>query len=252
MTSPSQEDMSMRVDILRKDLNIVDSSIARLKCNDNGKIISSSIIPSPMSGGRIETVDLQERLSDVLYRSMNFTSKLIGVDELTGKKHNEDSIYLYIIKGMSSRNPHHCAGNIMYHPDSEYMLKWLDLMFWEQYGIIYDNSLEGPIKVMRSSGEIDESACINKDEGIRWSSSINDYVIRVSLDNGDKEKHVSLNNIHKYNPDMKLTINIPKRELYNDSPKWVLDTYDKWIKRVDRLRFGTSNVERKYVTNLSF
>ena len=30
------------------------------------------------------------------------------------------------------------------------------------------------------------------------------------------------------------------------------DTYDKWIDRVDKLRFGTSNVERRYVTNLSF
>ena len=71
MATTSQHDMSMRLDIPRKDLNIVDSSIARLKCNDKGEIINTSIITAPMSGGRIETTDLQER-PDVLYRSMNF------------------------------------------------------------------------------------------------------------------------------------------------------------------------------------
>ena len=154
MATTSQHDMSMRLDIPRKDLNIVDSSIARLKCNDKGEIINTSIITAPMSGGRIETTDLQERLIGCIVQKYEFYYKLIGVDELTGKKHKEDEVYLYVIKGISAKNPHHCAGNIMYHSDSEYMLKWIDLMFWEQYGIIYDNSLEGPVKVMRSSGEL--------------------------------------------------------------------------------------------------
>jgi hypothetical protein len=247
MTTSSQYDTSMRVDIARNDLNIIDSSIARLKYNDSGKIVNTSIITSPMSGGVIEKENLQDRLSDVLYRSMNFTSKQVGVDELTGKKHHEDKVYLHIIKGVRARNQHHCAGNIIYHPDSEYMLKWIDLMFWQEHGVIYDNSLEGPVKIMRSSGELDESGSICKKEGIRWSSTVNDFVIRVSLDNGDKEKHVPLNDIHKYNPDMKLTITIPEKDVYKDSPEWILNTYDKWIIFLDKLKFGDSNIERRYV-----
>jgi len=236
----SLRDTCLRVDIPRTDGNIVDSSIAKITYNTEGDIVKSSVITSPMVGVDITKENIKERLEDVLWRSMNFTSKLIGVDELTGMRHNENDMKLHIIKGIACRNTHHCAGNIVYHPESSYMLKWLDLLFWEEYGVIFNNSLEGQVSVPRSSGKIDKTGKINKSECIRWSSTCNDWVIRVSLDNGEKEKHVSLTDIHKYNPDMELNITLPSRKIYEDSPKWVLEIYDSWIKKMPT-KFGSVN-----------
>ena len=226
---------------------LVDSSVAIIKHDDNDNVIDSKIISSPLYCGEdINKDQIKSRLEELLYRSLNFSSKLIGVDELTGERHNEDSLKLYIIDGVGSINKHHCAGNIIYHPNNSHMLKWLDLIFWNEYIVFSHHNLFGKLNIERSNGKIDTEAFIPEKTStklesrsadcIRWSKQFNDFIIRVKVDNGDQQKHVTLTHIYKHNPNINLTISIYRREYYKGSPEWVFKLYDSWLTALNKIR----------------
>jgi len=240
--------MEVRLDIASKENNIVDSSLSVIKYDDYGNIIKSSVVESPISRGKdIETEDIKTRLEELVYRCLNFTSKFMGVDELSGTRYDADDLKLHILRYVKCYNTHHCAGNILYHPNNEYMLKWVDLLFWKEYDIIPKVSLANKnINVLRSSGNIDVDGKIGENESILWSKTNKTYVIRVGLQNGELEKFVTLENIYKYNPELELEIKLPDIDFYNNSPQWVIDTYNEWLLGIDKLRFGENEVKRIY------
>ena len=240
--------MKVRLDIESKENNIVESAISFIKYDDYGNIIKSSVVESPISRGKdIETEDIKTRLEELIYRCLNFTSKFVGVDELTGKHYETGDLKLHILRYVKCYNMHHCAGNILYHPSNEYMLKWADLLFWNEYDIIPKVSLAGKkVNIMRSSGNIDTGGKIGDTESILWSKINKTYIIRVGLENGELEKYVTLENIYKYNQDLELEITLPDIDFYSSSPQWVIDTYNEWLLGIDKLTFGENEVNRIY------
>lgn len=236
--------MEVRIDFPSKNENVIDSAVSIINYDNNNNIISSKVINTPLGGKDIETEDVKSRLEEVLYRSLHFTSKFCGIDELTGEKFKDEEIRMYILKYINIYSSHHCAGNIMYHPKNEYMLKWLDLMFLNQYGIIPKcNLVNKKIKMIRSSGLIDEDCNIGEDDGLLWREKHNDYIIRIGLDNGINEKYVTLGKIFEYNPELDLEITLPEKSFYMDCPEWVNEVYDEWISGMERLKFGTKEIK---------
>ena len=99
---------------------------------------------------------------------------------------------------------------------------------------------------MRSSGNIETNCKIEETESILWSKTNKSYIIRVSLENGERVKFVTLENIYKYNPELELEITLPDIDFYSSSPQWVIDTYNEWLLGIDKLRFGETEVKRIY------
>tara|TARA_B110000967_G_C18589381_1_gene413666 strand:- start:77 stop:673 length:597 start_codon:yes stop_codon:yes gene_type:complete len=179
-----------------------------------------------------------DHLLGVVENSLAFTSKKIGKCELTQTVSDPKDIKLHIIEGVSSINDHFCAGNVFYYEGYKYMLKWLNLLFWNMYSVITKHNLEGPITIKRSSGLLDTTAIIKKNQGIRWSKSLNSYVIKVYIDNFTQDKIIKIEDIYTHNSHKELCIHIPSKDFYKDSPEWVLDVYNKWIVSIDNFRFG--------------
>ena len=241
--------MNTRFDLLSKNEYVIDSALSIIKYDDTGNIINSSVVNAPLSfSGDINNEDIKIRLYELLYRCLNFTSKFCGVDELTGEHFDDDKLNLYVLSYVHIYNKHHCAGNIMYHPKNEYILKWMDIMFLKEYDIIPLTNLSGKkINILRSSGDIDSDGYINKKDGLIWNKKNNDYMIRVSLENGMKEKCVILSKILKYNPELELEIFLLEKSYFKGSPDWVLETYDDWINGINKLKFGPKEIKITFV-----
>jgi len=223
--------VQIRLDVPDSDNNIVMSCIG-VKKGDKQMIIDS---PMNRSGVK-EYNSIQERLECLLVKIMNYTSKLVGVDELSGKLYRgtseyDNDIHTYRLRGTDGVNRHHCAGNVNYHPDNEHMLFWLELMMWNSYKIIpsdYHNLNNINVKVLRSSGNIDVGYI--KDSPIRWSNTYKEFGILVLLD-GDLEKTILLSKFRKLNPDIELSIDIPSIGGM-DIPDWVICEYTSWIEKI--------------------
>lgn len=240
------ETKQVRMDLEGKHPHVTDSVISVIDYDEGGNIKRQSVIEAPLGRGKdIETTNLKNRLEEVIYRCLNFTSKFFGVDELTGKKYPEEQLRIHKLKGAKTKNSHFCAGDILYHPDNEYLIKWIELMLWGKYDIIPSSNLCGKdIKVLRTSGDI-EDGIIGKDEGLIYLRKINEYGIKVYVENGLKEKYVPLSKILDYNTELNIAINIPHREIYDECPSWLLDIYDNWINKISEYPF-TINYEMEY------
>jgi hypothetical protein len=242
------ENKQFRLDMSNMNKTTIDSYISNIKYDLNGNIKKKSVVQSPLSKGiDIQNENLEERLFDVVFRSLNFTSKFGGVCELTGKKYEDKNLRIHTLEYVKAYNSYFLAGNIMYHPDNKHMLKWTDLIFWSEYNIIPKNNLEGiKLNVLRSSGEIDHECHIEKEDGFIWSKKYNEFMIRVKLDNHKNEKYVLLSKIHKYNPNLILKITLPHIDYYKDSPEWLYEIYNSWIEFVKNVKFGEGQLEINY------
>jgi hypothetical protein len=242
------ENKQVRIDLSNSNKHTVDSYISNIKYDNNGNIEKKSVVQAPLSNIiDIQNENLEERLFDIVFRSLNFTSKFCGICELTGKKYNDENLRMHTLKYVKAYNSYFLAGNIMFHPDNEYMLKWTDLIFWSEYNIIPKNNLEGiKLNVSRSSGEIDTECFIEKEEGFIWSKKHNEFILRVKLDGGKNEKYVLLSKIHRYNPNLTLKVTLPHIDYYKDSPEWIYEIYNSWIEFVKNVNFGEGQVEINY------
>ena len=241
--------MTTRLDFLSKNQHVVDSAVSVVKHDEFGNIINSSLIGAPLGNFKdINNSDIKVRLYELLYRCLNFTSKYCGVDELTGEHFDDDKLRLYVLSYVHIYNTHHCAGNIMYHPKNNHMLKWMDIMFWEEEDIIPVCNLSGKkLNILRTSGEIDSDGYIKEDEGLIWNKKHNDYMIKVSLEKGLKEKYVILSKILKYNPELELEIFLLEKSYFSECPEWVLEVYDNWVNGINKLKFGSKEIKISFV-----
>ena len=91
--------MEVRLDIASKENNIVESSLSVIKYDDYGNIIKSSVVEAPISRGKdIETEDIKTRLEELVYRCLNFTSKFMGVDELSGTRYDTKDLKQHVLR----------------------------------------------------------------------------------------------------------------------------------------------------------
>ena len=240
------ETKQVRMDLEGNHPHVVDSVISVIDYDEGGNIKRQSVIESPLGRAKdIETTNLKERLEELLYRCFNFTSKFCGVDEFTGERYPEEDLRLYTIRGAKTYNSHFCAGDILYHPNNKYLKKWIELMFWEKYNVIPSSNLSGKeIKVLRTSGNIEDGK-IGEYEGLIYIKKMDQYGVKVYVEDGLKEKYVPLSKILDYNPELNITINIPHREIYDECPSWLLETYDNWINKISEYPF-TINYEMEY------
>jgi len=196
------------------------------------------IVDSPINGNAFPEYETdQERLESLLVQIMNYTSKLISVDELTGKAYYEtdekpSQLYMYRLRGTDAINRHHCAGSVNYHEDSKHMLLWLELMMWNQHKIIpseYHNLKDINVTIERSNGDIEEGYI--KDSPIRWSNTSQEFSIAVLLE-GDLEKSIIFSKLIELNPELELLVSIPSIE-GKDLPEWVIGEYKSWIEKIN-------------------
>ena len=93
------ENKQIRIDLSNSNKHIVDSYISNIKYDYDGNIVNKSVVQSPLSNGiDIQSENLKERLFDLVYRCLNFTSKFGGVCELTGKKYNDEYLIMHTLK----------------------------------------------------------------------------------------------------------------------------------------------------------
>ena len=242
------ENKQVRLDLNNSNKPIVDSYISNITYDLNGNIEKKSVVQAPLSNGiDIQSDNLKERLFDLVYRCLNFTSKFCGVCELTGEKYDDETLYMHNLAYVKTYNSYFLAGNIMYHPNNKYMLKWVDLIFWSEYNIIPKNNLEGiKLNVLRSNGEIDPECFIGEGEGFIWSKKHKQFMARAKLDNGRNEKYVLLSKIYRYNPNLTLKITLPHIDYYKNSPIWIFDLYHSWIEFIKNVNFGEGQLEINY------
>ena len=106
----------IRVDKPNYEKNIVDSSLG-VKHNDK-----EFIVDCPLSTNQLPEFDsIEDRFIHLLYKSFNYTSKYINVDELTGENYNDNELYMKYLRGRDAMNTHMCAGCIMFHEKNEDM-----------------------------------------------------------------------------------------------------------------------------------
>lgn len=231
MTEPS-----VRADIPDKEHNLVNSFYG-VKHNDKNIIVGSCInsITNGNDGNEFDSV--QERLEHVLYRCLNFSSKYVGMDELSGEKYIEDDdgdypIYSYRLRGVDAYSQTFFSGSVSYHLKNTHMLFYLELMLWNQHNIIpseFHNLNDKTIKIQRSSGNI-EKAYIN-DSSIRLSRTLDKLVIRVLMENNELTKHVLISDIIELNPELYISIVIPNIDEL--APDWVKLEYESWKQMIN-------------------
>ena len=215
--------IELKVDIVNKDKNIVNSFYG-LK-HDNRNIVVQSNMNHITGANKPEFDNVQDRLEYLLYRCLNYSSKFVTEDELTGNKYPEDSILLYRLRGSDCYSQYFYSGTVQYTEDSKPLLIYLEIMLWNRYNIIpseFHNLKNKKIKIRRSNGNIEEAELI--ESSIRLSKTKDRFVIRIFMDN-DLTKHILISEIIELNPGINLQIMIPNVEGY---PDWIQNEYNNW------------------------
>ena len=239
-------EVQIRLDVPDSNKKIVRSCVG-VKQGDK-----QFIVDSPMNGNAFQEYETdKERLECLLVRIMNYTSKLISVDELTGNVYHgidddEPELYIYRLRGTDAINRHHCAGSVNYHRSSEHMLYWLELMMWNKHKIIpcdFHSLKDIYVKIERSNGNMENGYI--KDSPIRWSNTRKEFSILVLL-NGELEKAVTFSSLIKLNPELKLLVTIPSIE-GKDLPEWVVGEYKSWIEKItNELKWNENKLKIEY------
>jgi len=204
------------------------------KVYSDGKIVSTCFPPKYDN-----SISSEEAIREAVYRCMRYTSKLIGKCELSNKLYNEDKIYSYRIPGSYALNNHNLSGNILYHPDNEFLKKDAEMLFECEYKIIMKHSLQNSkINIFRSNGKI-EKATITSDCPLHITDN-NDLCVHVEfMNNGDlSNKWIPLSrrfskSIQKEVPGLlelnpNLNNNCVIIDIVNNHPEWLNIEREKW------------------------
>ena len=171
-----------------------------------------------------EDISIEDRLRDLLFRCMHFSSKLMGVCELSGEPYKEDNsnIICSIIKG-SNGIVDYPYGSINYNKKYSDRMDILNQLFETKYNVIgsyrlnnVDNFLieeediENVIKltIKRSNGDMDDNSRLDLTQPLKYLISksrgkIVGLAVKVLMsDNEWGEKFVSLQDIKLYNPSL--------------------------------------------------
>jgi hypothetical protein len=204
-----------------------------------------------------KAVDFEEteekRIKNAVFHCMHFTSKYISTCELSGIKLesdddsdiNKDPDNMLITKQISGsesfvRFP---GGMIQYLEKYQYMMDIANKFFETEYNIIANFEFKNKefsvvpevnnykkyinIKVLRSSGVVDDEAILYRTTPIRYSQTNNmmGCTVSVKMKNNELgEKFVCLDNFKKYNPEI-----FPiKVGLSLSVPSWLKDDRINW------------------------
>ena len=113
---------------------------------------------------------IEDNIKDAVFKSMNFSSKMINTCEFTGVIHKE-GVYMFRLDGANYLNDHHCSGQIMYHEDNKKYIKEANIYFECYYNYIQKYSLTDlKLNFERSNGDISEGS-VPIDSGILYIQS---------------------------------------------------------------------------------
>jgi hypothetical protein len=203
---------------------------------------------------KIELDELEEqRIKNAVFHCINFTSKYMGVCELSGEKLdiNDDSDLIensgnrLINKQLAGSDSfvNFPGGMIQYLEKNQYMMDMANKFFETEYSIIANFEFNNKefdmvpeynkykkyinLNVLRSSGVIDDNAILYRTMPLRYSNTNKKMgvTVCVTLGNNDfGEKFIFLDKLKKYNPElfpMKLSLSL-------DVPSWLKDDRTKW------------------------
>jgi hypothetical protein len=199
-------------------------------------------------------IDLEEseetRIKNAVFHCINFTSKYMGVCELSGEKLDtndiiQDSGNILLNKQLSGSESfvNYPGGMIQYLEKNQYLMDMANKFFETEYSIINNFEFRNKVfdmlpkfnkykkyitlNVLRSSDVIDTNAILYRNTPLRYSNTHNKMgvTVCVTLENKELgEKFVFLDRIKKYNPDlfpMKLGLSL-------DVPSWLDVERTKW------------------------
>ena len=203
---------------------------------------------------KIELDELEEnRIKNAVFHCINFTSKYMGVCELSGEKLDinddvdkiQNSVNRMITKQLSGSEcfVNFPGGMIQYLEKNQYMMDMANTFFETEYNIITKFEFNNKefdmvseynkykkyinLNILRSSGVIDDNAILYRNTPLRYSKSNNKLGVMVCvkmLNNDLGEKFVFLDNLNKYNPELfpiKLSLSL-------DVPSWLEVDRIKW------------------------
>ena len=205
---------------------------------DSSKIIGSNTAKTLLGyvddGVNLNTIEnIENQLNDVIF-SCQFSSKRMGMDELTGEFYDSDDEdeesgdYVVARKidgaGLFFRFP---GGYVHYHPKNDILFDCLNIEFMESKTCIPMNhtniDTSKKYKVKRKSGDIQDCTIVNN-SALRMSKTLEKVVIQLEFSDkygGFLEKAVplkeflELNNIHDFKINRK-TIDLSEHTIPNN------------------------------------
>lgn len=163
--------------------NLENIAVSIMSKVDNDGTVSTISFPPT-----IETRTHNENIRYAVFRSMNYSSKYNTICELTNKQYPEDELLFTKLKSADYIKNHHCAGNIIYHPENEQYLDDAHLYFECQEKMMLNHSLQGKeINIERSNGNI-EKAIIVKDSCFLYNNNYKSMSVYVCFKNKDDDE----------------------------------------------------------------
>ena len=207
----------------------------------DGKITGTGTFPPTRANDTIESVE--SRIRNAVIHGTYFSSKLVGVCELSGEKYHEYDEGLICKRFRGSigivDDPYGC---LVYHSKYEDLMELSNIYFETHNNLLTSTSLSQPpnntgylsrlkINVMRSSGILDEDVYIQYSMPLRYllakPNRPENLGISVNLMLSDGQpgtKYVLISQIKKHNPEL-FPIDII---IYQNIPEWLQEERKKW------------------------
>ena len=180
----------------------------------------------------------EDKITYAIFKSTNFSSKLVNYCELSGKYYNDDSVILQKLNGAEQLSNHHCYGAIQYHPENENLMKQANMYYEAISNIFCNHSWKGlDVKIERSSGQIMDTN-IHENSCIRYFK--NNIMFYIEFKENDElyNKWIPLKDYYSERRDrtdrgiLSLNPDLYHKEiiLYISShPEWMNNVRKKWI-----------------------
>ncbi len=189
--------------------------------------------------------DLGEHIKDAVFRSMNFTSKMINYDELSGKYVDEyeddNNLRLITLQGATQVLQHHCSGRIQCDITNTENIRFANMYFEVQETCIQNNSLQGKnIKIERSNGNIIDGI-ISSDSIIKYSERFNSFMVHSEFKIGNDVfyKFIPFKNYERNGKIYKGLLELNPQLLDEDlivtileSPDWMIEERNEWYESI--------------------
>jgi hypothetical protein len=183
-----------------------------------------------------------KNIKEAVFRSMNFTSKFANMCEIS--KELSQDVYLHTIKGAQNIRNHHCAGEILYNKDYEYLLADINIYFEIQEKYFQNHSFDN-MKLMfeRSNGDIIEGTVL-EDSGILYIPSRDELALYITFTINDEKlfKWIPLNDTFSKSLNKKTTgllslnkeLNNKELIIYvNKTPEWLKTERDTFLEMME-------------------
>ena len=180
----------------------------------------------------VEDKTIEESIRSAVFRSMNFTHKVCNTCELTNKIYDGDQLKMSRLKSAEYIKSHHCAGNIIYHPENAKHLDVANMYFECQQKMIQSHSLQGKTVLFeRTNGEIQKGTIV-EDCCLLYMKLYDDFGLHITfmVDDEPKYKWITIND--RFSNSMNKTVKglyLLNQDIFNDEIKLVIKECPEWL-----------------------